>query len=200
MFGTLIVQLPSAYEGGQLRVKHAKKEHTFDFSGLKGSTGFHYAALYADCQHELCVVTKGYRLCLVYNLIHTGSGYCPAPIDNSLLVTRAVDAMKEWIEQPDSYPSMIAIPLAHKYCEASLSFSGLKNMDRAKADLLTTAKKQVEFDLFLCIIKLSQLWGGECDSEYGSFMQGDLIEQEIEAEELVSPGGKMAENLTLMTG
>ena len=197
MFGTLIVQLPSTYEGGQLRVKHARKEHIFDFSGLKGSTGFHYAALYADCQHELCVVTKGYRLCLVYNLIHTGSGYCPAPIDNSLLVTRAVDAMKEWTEQPDSYPPMIAIPLAHKYCEASLSFSGLKNMDRAKADLLTTAKKRVEFDLFLCIIKLSQLWGGECDSEYGSFMQGDFIEQEIKAEELVSPGGKKAENLTL---
>ena len=41
MFGTLIVQLPSEYEGGQLRVKHAKKEHVFDFSGLKGSTGFH---------------------------------------------------------------------------------------------------------------------------------------------------------------
>ena len=69
MFNTVIVQLPSEYEGGQLRVKRAQREHVFDYSGLKGSTGFHYAALYADCQHEHCTVTRGYRLCLVYNLM-----------------------------------------------------------------------------------------------------------------------------------
>ena len=103
MFGTLIIQLPSDYEGGQLRVKHAKREHVFNFSGLKGSTGFHYAALYADCQHELRTITRGYRLCLVYNLVHTGQGYSPAPINNALLVNRAVEAMKGWIQQPCPY-------------------------------------------------------------------------------------------------
>ena len=197
MFGTLIVQLPSAYEGGQLRVKHAKKEHTFDFSGLKGSTGFHYVALYADCQHELCAVTKGYRLCLVYNLIHVGSGHCPAPIDDSVLVKRAVDAMKGWIAHPSATEPMIAIPLAHEYCEASLSFSGLKNTDRAMADLLRMATREIEFDLYLCIVKISQQVGGDYGSEYGGFMEVDVIEQKIMAEHLVSPSGKKAESVQL---
>ena len=195
MFGTLIVQLPSAYEGGQLRVKHAKKEHIFDFSGLKGSTGFHYVALYADCQHELCVVTKGYRLCLVYNLIHTGSGYCPAPIDNSLLVTQVVDAMKEWIGHPGSNPPMIAIPLAHKYCEASLSFSGLKNADRAMADLLRVATCEVTFDVYLGMIQISQHWCGGV--RYYGFDADDFLGQEIEATNLVSPEGKKVKNLSV---
>ena len=178
-------------------MKHAKREHIFDFSGLKGSTGFHYAALYADCQHELCTVTRGHRLCLVYNLMHAGPGYCPAPIDNTLLVKRAVEAMKGWIEHPCSYPPMIAIPLAHKYCEASLSFACLKNTDRAKADLLRMVNQEVPFDLFLCIVKIAQQWGGECYSECSSFMEGDLIEQKMMAEHLVSPSGKKAENITL---
>ena len=143
MFGTLIVQLPSQYEGGQLRVKHAGREHTFDFSGLKGCTGFHYAAFYADCQHELCAVTKGYRLCLVYNLIYVGSGHCPAPINNTVLVRRTVDAMKGWASHASTTEHMIALPLDHKYCEASLSFSSLKNLDRAKADLLIMATREV---------------------------------------------------------
>ena len=53
MFGTLVVQLPSDYSGGQLVVSHGGKEKVFDFSGIKGCTNFHFAAFYADCQHEL---------------------------------------------------------------------------------------------------------------------------------------------------
>ena len=80
MFNTVIVQLPSEYEGGQLRVKCAQREHVFDYSGIKECTGFHYAALYADCQHELCTVTRGYRLCLVYNLMDAGQDIDRVPL------------------------------------------------------------------------------------------------------------------------
>jgi len=77
MFGSLVIQLPSDFEGGQLNVHHRGKQVTFDFSSTVGSTDIHYAAFYDDCQHELCKVTKGYRLCLVYNLVYTGVESCP---------------------------------------------------------------------------------------------------------------------------
>ena len=67
MFGTLVIQLPSDYSGGELIVKHRGEEKVFSFSGLQGSTNFHIAAFYADCQHEIKKVTAGNRLCLVYN-------------------------------------------------------------------------------------------------------------------------------------
>ena len=46
---------------------------TFDFSGLNGMTRFH-TAFYADYLHELCEVTKGYRMCLMYNRVYSGDG------------------------------------------------------------------------------------------------------------------------------
>ena len=196
MFGTLIIQLPSQYEGGQLRVKHAGREHTFDFSSLKGCTGFHYAALYADCQHEVCAVTKGYRLCLVYNLIHVGSGHCPAPVDDTVLVRRTVDAVKEWAAYASATECVIALPLDHRYCELSLSFSHLKNLDRAKADLLMNALGEVKFDIYLCMLHINQHWAA-CGSEYTGYQADFMIEEEFKAECLVSPSGKKAESIKL---
>ena len=62
MFGTLVVQLPSNYSGGQLVVSHHSESKVFDFSGPTGWSGFRYAAFYADCQHEIRPVINGHRL------------------------------------------------------------------------------------------------------------------------------------------
>ena len=64
MFGTMVVQLPSDFDGACMK---------FDFSGLNGMTRFH-TAFYADYLHELCEVTKGYRMCLMYNRVYSGDG------------------------------------------------------------------------------------------------------------------------------
>ena len=60
MFGTMVVQLPSDYEGGELLVRFRNKHDMYNFSGTEGSWGFHFAAFYADCEHELQEVTSGY--------------------------------------------------------------------------------------------------------------------------------------------
>ena len=40
-----------------------------DFGGRAGGPfRIQYAAFYADCEHEVRPLKKGYRLCLVYNL------------------------------------------------------------------------------------------------------------------------------------
>ena len=117
MFGTLVIQLPSDYEGGQLVVQHQQKKQTFDFSSIEGSTGFHYAAFYADCQHEILEVTKGYRLCLIYNLISRASGLpLPVPKDKNRLVSQVVESMTKW-DADKKGPSMMAYILEHQYCD-----------------------------------------------------------------------------------
>ena len=69
MVATLVVVLPSSHEGGELIVRHDGKEQTIDFGGASGDAfHIHYAAFYADCEHEIRPLKKGYRLCLVYNL------------------------------------------------------------------------------------------------------------------------------------
>ena len=69
MVATLILVLPSPFEGGELLVRHDGQEQTIAFGSDEGSSfQIEYAAFYADCEHEVRPLRKGHRLCLVYNL------------------------------------------------------------------------------------------------------------------------------------
>ncbi|KNE71836.1 hypothetical protein AMAG_16268 [Allomyces macrogynus ATCC 38327] len=75
MFATVVLQLPSVHEGGELVVyrdtsSDAAESITHDFGRAEGMAPFavHYAVHYADAEHELKPVTSGYRLALVYSL------------------------------------------------------------------------------------------------------------------------------------
>jgi hypothetical protein len=69
MIATLVIMLPSSHEGGELVVRHDGQERTIDV-GADDEAAFriHFAAFYADCEHEVRPLRKGHRLCLVYNL------------------------------------------------------------------------------------------------------------------------------------
>ena len=184
-------------------VYHRSKNITFDFSGADGFNNFHFAAFYADCQHEIKPVTKGHRLCLVYNLVYTGFGDCPAPQNNDAAVSSLVSAIKEWSADADAAesPPMMCYMLEHKYCEASLSFQLLKNTDRAVSSVLMEARKEVDFDLYVGQINLTENWSAEsdygcrwgrwggCDCGDGDHEAIDLIEDSSEAVHLKSPEG-----------
>lgn len=49
---TLVLHLPSAYEGGQLVVSHAGRTKTFDYAA-DSAYALHFSAFYADCRHEV---------------------------------------------------------------------------------------------------------------------------------------------------
>lgn len=72
MFGTLVVQLPSLHTGGELVVYDSTKrfKKVIDFGQKTGKNQYmiHFAAHYADLEHELLEVKSGYRIALVYSL------------------------------------------------------------------------------------------------------------------------------------
>ncbi|EGZ25792.1 hypothetical protein PHYSODRAFT_247740 [Phytophthora sojae] len=71
MIATLVVQLPSLHEGGDLVIyRGGRPLHRHDFGKADGSAGYfpHYGVHYADAEHSLETVIKGYRLVLVYSL------------------------------------------------------------------------------------------------------------------------------------
>ena len=193
MFATLVIQLPSDYSGGHLAVYHQSETKTFNFSGAAGRTSFHYSAFYADCQHEIKPVTKGYRLCLVYNLVYTGPGDSPAPSDNQKVVSKFVSSMKEWTEAADAEYPLMAYMLQHKYSRAGLSFKSLKNSDRAVADILTLAKREVQFDLFVANIHLEENWSAYGWDKY-DYEEDSINEESATAEKLKSTDGICLQN------
>ena len=153
----------------------------FDHSGPNHRSDCYFTSFYADCQHEVEKVTKGYRLCLIYNLMYQGLDECPTPADNQTQASTIVFAMKQWLEDLDSTdcPNLMCYLLEHRYCEVSLSFNLLKNRDRAVADVLTKAKAEVNFDVYIGHINLTECWAAE---NYGD---GDYEEIEC-CEECVS--------------
>lgn len=66
MFGSLIINLPSHYTGGELSIQFDGEEIIADFAQDAANYTINCAAFYADCDHEIKPLTSGYRICLVY--------------------------------------------------------------------------------------------------------------------------------------
>ena len=77
MFGTLIVQLPSIFTGGDLVITHNQRRRIFKNSE-DASTQCKFVAHYASCLHELKEITSGSRTALVYSLCWNGNGIQPS--------------------------------------------------------------------------------------------------------------------------
>ena len=209
MFGTLVIQLPSDYKGGQLVVHHQGEKKTFDFSDNRCYT--YYAAFYADCQHEISEVAEGYRLCLIYNLVSRAAQAVPPAIpseDNSDAVAEVVKIISEWTAD-EKGPSITVHRLDHKYCESSLSFNTLKNKDRAVADVLLKARKQVNFDLYLTIVQKNEQWNGisnsathpcnYCDGSCGDYILDELVSSNLRVSGSITPSGKKLKEYEIAT-
>lgn len=140
MVGTLVIVLPSTYEGGELVVRHDGQERTIDFRGADlNPFHIHYAAFYADCEHEIRPLRKGYRLCLVYNLTLAKSKKAiPAPRESEH-VERFTRLLREW--SADDEAGKLVIPLEHQYTRDGLAWDALKSVDRARARMLLDASR-----------------------------------------------------------
>ena len=136
MVATLVVVLPSAHEGGELVVRHEGQERTIDFGGpADRQFHIHFAAFYADCEHEVRPLRKGYRLCLVYNLTlakskkhhHRAAG----------LGAHRGDQHRSFASgRRASSAEKLVITLDHQYTQDGLAWDALKGVDRARARIL----------------------------------------------------------------
>jgi len=68
MFGTLIIELPSVYQGAELSVWSPLTPSVKKDYGGQGDSSMHYTAFYADCYHQVSELTSGHRVALIYHL------------------------------------------------------------------------------------------------------------------------------------
>jgi hypothetical protein len=167
MVATLVIVLPSSYEGGELVVRHDGQERTIDF-GDPDDRPFHshFAAFYADCEHEIRPLRKGYRLCLVYNLSLAKSKKTKAVAAPraSEHIEEVRTILREWTA--DDSARKLAITLDHQYTQDGLSWDTLKGVDRAKAQVLDEAAREAGCEVYLALLTFWESGSAEED-DYG---------------------------------
>jgi hypothetical protein len=159
MFGTLLIVLPSPHTGGELVVRHADREVTIDLSGDEVAE-IKFAAFYADCEHEVLPVTRGNRVCLVYNLLQRPPRDVknPPPLMAPIYDAETADAAKllaRAFAGADA-PTKIVWLLEHQYSPAALSFAALKSADRARAKVLQKAVARADCASHLGIVHIEE--------------------------------------------
>jgi hypothetical protein len=206
MMASLIVALPTPFEGGRLTVRHRNATERFDFTEAAGGQAPSFVAFYADCEHEVARVTHGFRLCLAYNLVLKKSKGKKRPTHEASLAPAEALArsISQWIAAAEAEPLTFA--LDHHYSQRGLSLELLKGTDRATADLVVAAAERAGCRAYLCQVSrhLSQFaddgtwerggyWGRS--RRYGNVAVedlelGEVYEDELIGQEWVDAAGK----------
>lgn len=173
MVATLVIALPTLHAGGELVVRHEGQEITIDFGP---DSRFHtqFAAFYADCEHEVRLVTSGFRLALVYNLTLVRSKCTVTAPQSGEHIEKLALILEQWKgkygqasgPQESTPPTKLAILLEHQYSPAGLTFDTLKGIDRAKAKMLFAAAARSGYDSSVAIVTYWETGSAEPSGEY----------------------------------
>jgi hypothetical protein len=203
MVATLVIVLPSSFQGGELVVRHDGQERTIDFSG-DNRYRTHFAAFYADCEHEIRPLREGHRLCLVYNLtLAKGKKAVTAP-RNAGHVEKVTRALRRWAE--GDVPRKLAVTLEHQYTQDGLTWDALKGADRARAQALLDAARQADCQAHLALLTFHESgsavddgygygygwrgrWYDEEEEDSGPHEMEEVFETSLTAEHFLDPDG-----------
>jgi hypothetical protein len=170
MIGTLVVTLPSAFRGGEMKVEQHGEVMTFGGS----RTDLQMVAFYADCRHEVRPVASGARVVLTYNLLTKGiTAKRPVHIEPRTL-DALISALQHHFETPlDRFGGAAAPPdrlvylLDYEYTARGLRWDLLKGADAARATALRTAAERLHCEILLAQADVHETW--DCESEPASW-------------------------------
>lgn len=143
-------------------VRHEGQERVIDFGGVeRNAFHTHFAAFYADCEHEVRPLQEGYRLCLVYNLTLAKAKKAIAAPRTADRVDAVAEVLRPWSADD---PRKLAVLLEHQYTQDGLAWDALKGVDRAKARVLSEAAERAGCSAYLALLTLHE--SGAAEEEY----------------------------------
>jgi predicted 2-oxoglutarate/Fe(II)-dependent dioxygenase YbiX len=192
MVGSLVVTLPSSYEGGSIVVKHHGEAKTFR-GAVQGGMDVSILAFYADCRHEVKPVRSGHRIALTYHLLRRGEAR-ERPQLGPNVVERLAGSVEAFFSTPvaprygqaaPQRPDRLVYLLDHEYTQKSLGWDHLKNADRLRAAALREVAGRLDCELYLALADVHEVWQCE-DDWYGYGRRGRRYDEDDEDD----PSGK----------
>lgn len=174
MVASMVVILPTEYEGGDLIIHHKGETQSFTSSFSKVPK-LSCIAFYADCHHEITKLISGYRVALTYNLILEGyNGDFQAifeenfdkrlglALQNYFIPSRSLNQTAH-----ETVPKLVYL-LDHQYTQAGLSWNSLKNLDHDRVTAILSFTDNLGLDAFLAIADVRECWECEYDKYHRS--------------------------------
>jgi len=178
MVATLVVTLPSLFEGGELVVAHGGQQARYG-AEEDGEDALSFVAFYADCLHEARPVKDGYRIVLTYNLVLEmnrdvpGAGGAeetggPDPETADALARclreyfetpRPAPGGQKATEAPPEPPDRLVYLLDHQYSESSVAWDRLKGDDALRVTALLEAAAPAGCEAALALAEVHETWG-----------------------------------------
>ncbi|KAJ7276304.1 hypothetical protein B0H12DRAFT_13854 [Mycena haematopus] len=179
MFATIVVVLPSSFQGGAAHLSHGDLSTVID-SSSHSLSNISVLAWYTDVMHEIKPISGGYRLAIAFNLIQTTNSRPKLP-ETSDFLTKLRNVLLSWKHQPVSNaPAKLIYLLQHKYSLAGLRGNCLKGADAYKVALLQSLAKQLKFDVGLANVECHLVGYGDQEGYYGSEDDEDVGMAEVE--------------------
>ncbi len=169
MIGTMVLELPSPYTGGDLSITHGGK--TFKSPPSSNDNKINITAFYSDCFHEVKKVKTGHRVTLTYNIYASQI----KPINLPKPCEKIVLELKNYFfntksETQKEIPILrrLSCLLDHQYSQKGLNWGHLKGSDRNLVGELLAAAKVLDLELYLGQVKSQEVW-----SAYDKHGRGD---------------------------
>lgn len=142
---SMIVVLPTKFNGGELLVEHEGRKHRFSFDAARQQLNAEYVAFFADCQHEVKKVTSGVRICLAFNLMLQPEPKSPKKRKDQKSDPKLLRTVEDWILHRAELPIVFA--LEHQYTSGGLSPSLLKGADVQLFEQLSAVAEETDCKL-----------------------------------------------------
>eukprot|EP01080_Neovahlkampfia_damariscottae_P001872 gene1872-1013_t len=174
-FATLVLFVPSNYEGGEFILEHNTFKKEFDFSIQKDNElKFNWLAFYTDCDHEIKELKNGNRITLTYNLYHNEEESFNF---NELKSSSEYDKIYKPICDLLNVNQNIYFMLSHFYSKSSLKPEYLKGRD-LEFYLWLKSKFEIEFcdslSLNISVISETEIPNIE-ENNYGCNLENPTI-------------------------
>jgi len=136
-FATLIIQLPSRFEGGYYKISHDDDEESlFPNENDTAEYSASFLAAYQECQATVEVPSTGYRVALVYALNYAGESSEERPT----VAKVSQDDLASLLNRLPSSLDFFCVPVV------SSSFKNLQGTDRSMANALEGACTKSTFN------------------------------------------------------
>eukprot|EP00985_Skeletonema_marinoi_P002537 scaffold1048_cov135-Skeletonema_marinoi.AAC.8 len=176
--GTLLVQLPSKFSGGELTIYNSvedeEEEESFKFTlgaGEEAAYSCHFACHFSDCEYEVAKLRSGSRVFLRYSLLYK-FGYNGQGIPKACLIHESISPFKRTLNGLPPADRMVLIPLEKEYDGLTLVNTGINALSRAhrqKAEALKAAG--ADWELLIVNAKLEHSCGYDEHNEIASVIE-----------------------------